>query len=65
MNIRDEIDLVRRTRAAQMWRSATESHETSAAVREHTGMVAVILKRKGRVIAVYRYKTGEEMRHTA
>ena len=64
MKIRDEIDLVRRTRAAHLWRSPTESRETIAAVRHDTGVITIILRRCGRVVGLYRFRTeGRSIQH--
>ena len=63
MQIRDEIDLIKRTKSAHAWRSTAERRSTSAAVYTGGGTVSVVLRRPDKtVIAVYHYRVGEERR---
>ncbi len=57
MRVRDEIDLIKRTKAAHAWRSIEERKATTAAVHTGGDTVSVVLKRSDQtVIAVYRYR---------
>ena len=59
MRVRDEIDLIKRTKAAHSWRSIEERRATTAAVHTGGNTVSVVLKRPDQtVIAVYRYRVG-------
>lgn len=56
MDVKDEISLIRRTKAAHAWTSPVQSHEATAHVEQTSGVAHVILKHRGRVIGIYRLR---------